>query len=241
MNRKQQNKGRKGRKRGPANVTTGKFESLSVARLRTNSAEFAQTVRGFFNDVNTTGVASQAYAVFLQYPSYYRNAAGTVTQCSVVTGLLAQEQKVFDEYKVVSLKVKYLPFLTGQVRVADVAAPAIAGAPASPLLIMGVDADDGALWTSVSKAVGAQNPAIMSKYQQGIPTQTMVQTDKVEKLKWLNLGFIIPSASASADPNNPAKLSSCKLWVDGYQIANQVEGLVICEWTVLFKGSFTLA
>jgi len=60
-------------------------------------------------------------------------------------------------------------------------------------------------------------------------------------MKWLNLGAIIPSASSPPDPNNPAKLSSIKVWIDQYQVANVNEALIIAEWCVLFKGSYSLA
>lgn len=222
---------------------TARYESMAISRLRTNSAEFAQTIRGFFNDVNTGGVGGQSYAVFLQYPSYYRNAAGAIAQVGAVTGLLAAEQKVFDEYKVVKQTVKYMSWFTGQNRVADVAAPSATGMAVSPILIMGTDADDAALWTSVSKALGSQSiGAVKNKYSSGgMHTLVQRQIDQVEQQKWLNLGAIVPNSTSPPDPNNPAKLSSTKIWVDAYLLANQVEGCVFCEWEVLFKGSYTLS
>jgi hypothetical protein len=230
-----------GRRRKP-NKNNKSFESRLIGRLHTNSCEFAQVVRGFFNDQNTGGVGGQSYAVFLQYPSYYRNAAGSIAQTGIVTGLLAQEQKVFDEYKVVSLKVRYLQYFTGQDRVANVAVASATGPPVSPLVVMATDADDSALWTSVSKAMGSQNSAVYNKYKgSGFCDIVMKQTDAVEKSKWLNLGAIIPNSTSPPDPNNPAKLSSVKLWVDAYQLASQVEAGIFCEWTCLFKGSYTLA
>jgi len=221
--------------------SVARYEAISIKRLRTNSAEFAQTVRGYFNDINTSGVGAQAYSVFLNYPSYYRNAAGTIAQTGVVTGLLAQEQKVFDEYKCTRLKVTYLSYVTGQVRVAYVAASAAAGAPSTPLFVMGTDLDDSALWTTSAKAISSQNPAIFNRFDpKGMRTCVMRQVDSLEKQKWLNLGAIIPSTSAPPDPNNPAKLSCVKLWNDGYVLTNVPEALIMCEWTVLFKGSYTL-
>lgn len=214
---------------------------MAISRLRTNSVEFAQKVRGAFVDINTGGVGGQSYAVFLNYPSYYRNASGSIVQMGI-TGLLANEQKVFDEYKTTSLTVKFLSYYTGQVRVTNVLAAAATGAPINPLVVMGTDADDSALWTTVLKAYGSQNPAIYNKYNSsGILRITQKQTDSIERMKWLNLGGIVPSASTPPDPNNPSKLSAVKLWVDGYQLTNENEAVIICEWTVLFKGSYTLA
>jgi len=110
------------------------------------------------------------------------------------------------------------------------------------LLVMGKDLDDSALWTSAAKAYGSQNSAIYNRFKSGgMPRMTMRQADKLEQMKWLNLGAIIPSASSPPDPNNPAKLSSVKLWIDQYHVANVNEALIIAEWTVLFKGSYSLA
>jgi len=155
-----------------------------------------------------------------------------------VTGLLANEQKVFDEYKVTSLNVKYVSWITGQVRVSTAVALTAA---ISPLLVWGTDADDSANWTTRSKALSSQSPAIKNRYFGGIHSFRMKQTDPVDASKWLNLGAIIPSSSTAADPNNPAKLASLKVWIDGYQLTNATEGEFICEWTVIFKGSYTLA
>lgn len=240
-------KGRLFKKRAKSNRNPSRgvtaYEKMAISRLRTNSVEFAQTVRGYFNDLNTGGVGGQSYAVFLQYPSYYRTAAGAIAQLGSITGLLANEQKVFDEYKVTKLTVKYLSWVTGQNRVCDVAVPSATGPAVSPIIIMGTDADDGALWTSVMKALSSQSiGAVMNKYSSGgVHSLTMKQTDSIEQQKWLNLGSIVPSASTPPDPNNPAKLSSVKIWVDAYILQNQVEGDIFCEWEVLFKGSYTLA
>lgn len=215
------------------------LERLNIARLRTNSAEFAQLVRGSFQDFNTGGTSQQGYSIFLNYPSYRVNASGTIAQCTTVTGLLANEQKVFDEYKVTQLKVKYLSWVTGSVRVNTSVAYT---APNSPILIMGIDLDDSAIWTGYSKALGSQNPAVYNKYSSnGVHTITMRQRDQVEKMKWLNLGAIVPNTSTPPDPNNPAKLASVKMYIDSYQIANTTEATIFCEWTVIFKGSYTLA
>jgi len=215
------------------------LERLNIARLRTNTAEFAQLVRGSFQDSNSGGTTPQGHSIFLNYPTYRVTPAGTIAQCSTVTGLLANEQKVFDEYKVTSLKVKYLSWVTGSIRVNT--AVAFVG-PLSPILIMGFDLDDSAIWTTYAKAISAQQPAMYNKYSgNGMHSITMRQRDPVDKQKWLNLGAIIPNTSTPPDPNNPSKLASVKIYVDAYQISNTTEATIICEWTVLFKGSYTLA
>jgi hypothetical protein len=215
------------------------LERLNIARLRTNSAEFAQLVRGSFQDFNSAATTAQGYSVFLNYPTYRTTAGGVIGQCPTVTGLLANEQKVFDEYKVTKLTVKYLSWVTGSIRVNTSVAFT---APSTPILIMGIDLDDSAIWTTYAKALSAQNPAVYNRYSGGgMHTMTMRQRDSVDKQKWLNLGALLPSLTSPPDPNNPSKLATIKIYVDGYQVANTTEATIICEWTVLFKGSYTLA
>jgi len=208
--RSQRRKNRKGGK-------SKSLESLNIARLRTNTAEFAQLVRGSFSDLNTAAVTAQSYSVFLNYPSWKVNASSTIGQCSSLTGLLANEQKVFDEYKVTKLVVRYLPWVTNQVRVSSAVAFT---APTSPLLIMGTDLDDAGLWVTRSKAMSAQNRSLFNRYYGGMHTVTMRQHDPVDRQKWLNLGAFTPSSSSPPDPNNPSKLAAVKIFVDGYQLMN---------------------
>ncbi len=72
------------------------------------------------------------------------------------------------------------------------------------------------------------------------------QVDAVEKLKWLNLGAIIPNVSTPPDPNNPAKLASIKTWTaitggSAYPVTNTAMGMFIAEWAVWFKGVYTIS
>jgi hypothetical protein len=220
----------------------GKSKSLEktlIARLRTNSAEFAQTVRGTFNNFNSGGVTGQGCCIFLNYPTYLRNFAGSIVQCTTTSGLLANEQKVFDEYKVAKLTVRYVSYVTGQVRVDTSVGFA---APLSPLIFMGVDWDDSALITSKLLAMDLQGCLIANRFSSnGIHTKTIQQRELAGKSSWLNLGAIIPNATTPPDPNNPSKLACLKTWIHGYFLANTTEGEFICEWTVIFKGSYTLA
>jgi len=213
------------------------LETALVSRLRSNTAEFATLIRCSVGDFNAAAITNQGYSFFLNYPSYYRVPAGTITQMSAPT-LLANEQKVFDEYKVVKLVVKYMPWVTSQVRVNTAVAFT---APSDPLLIMTVDYDDSAIFTSSTKALNAQNAALHNCYEPTLKVCSMKQMDPVDKQKWLNLGAIIPNATTPPDVNNPAKLASIKLWKDAYQLANTVEGSIFAEWTVIFKGIYSLA
>jgi len=156
-----------------------------------------------------------------------------------VAGLLVDEQKVFDEYKVLKLQVKYLPYVTGQVRVNTAVAFT---APTDPLLIMSMDYDDSVAWGStLTQPLNSQNPAIYMKYSDQIRTITMKNKDKAQLGNWLNTQGIIPNVTTPPDPNNPSKLASIKTYTSAYQLASTAEGAFIAEWTCLFKGAYTLA
>lgn len=215
-----------------------KLEKMLVSRLRTNTTEFATNVRAQIFDSNTGAVTAQSYCFFLNYPTYYRNAAGTIAQMSNFSGVLGNEQKVLDEYKVVALKVMYMPWIT-QVRVNTAVAFT---SPTDPALIMSIDYDDGGLWTTFAKALSSQNPAIFSSYSDRMPTIVMRQHDKVQRESWLNTQAMVPNATTPPDPNNAVgKLSAVKIWKQGYQLASTAEGAVFAEWTVLYRGVYTLA
>lgn len=212
-----------------------KYETMIISRLRTNAVEFGQIIRGSVQDLNTATTNPQGYSFYLNYPSYYLTPASGVAQCATVTGLLAGEQKTFDEYKVMKLVVMYLPYVTGQVRVNTAVAFT---APADSTLIMLIDADDPAVWTTLAKALDSQTPCIHNAYEPGLKVCTYKQADPDVMEKWLNLQSITPS---SPDPYNPVKASAIKCYKAGYQLTNTVEGRFYAEWTVLFKGSYTLA
>lgn len=209
-----------------------------MSRLRTNTVEFASVIRAVVLDSNAGGVTPQSYSFLLNYPSFYVNPGAAMGAMTTVASLLANEQKVFDEYKVTSMTVKYLPWVTGQVRVDTAVAFT---APVDPTLVMAVDYDDAAIWSSNAKSLNSQNPAIYHSYSPKIAQIVMKQTDPIDGAKWLNLGAITASYTTPPDPNNPAKLASVKLRKFGYHLANTTEGSIYAEWTCLFKASYTLS
>jgi len=194
--------------------------------------------RGTVSDINSGGVTSQSYSFFLNYPTYYVNPSGTIAQVSTFGSVFTDEKAVFDEYRVVDLTVKYLPWVNGQLRVNTAVAFT---APSNPLLVMSVDYDDSTIWTSDAKALNAQNPAMYHAYTSSMKVQRMQQRDKVDAEKWLNFQAIAPSLTSPPDPNNPSKLSAVKVRKFGYQLNATTEGTFILEWTVLVRGVYTLA
>jgi len=214
-----------------------KYEKMSISRLRTNTVEFASTIRGLITDSNAGGTTAQSYSFFLNYPTYYRNPGGTIAQMTTVAGLISDEKSVFDEYKVSKLVLKYLPWCNAQIRVNTAVAYT---APSDPTLIMSVDLDDSAGWSTNQQALGSQNSAVYSSYANKIPKITMLQHDKLVEMQWLNFQAIVPNQTTPPDPNNPVKLASIKVRKFGYQLAATAEGSMYAEWTVIFKGSYTL-
>jgi len=209
-----------------------------ISRLRTNTVEFATIIRGSVNDANSsTGTGPQSYCFPINYPGYFVNPASGITTLTQAP-LLADEKAVFDEYRVVKVQVKYLPWVTGQVRVCSAVAFT---APSDPTLIMSVDYDDLALWSSNTKALNSQNPAMYHAYEPKMQVITMTQQDSVDGRKWLNFQAIAPSLTSPPDPNNPAKIGAIKVRKFGYQLTGTTEATFYVEWTVLLKGVYTLA
>jgi len=215
-----------------------KYEKQAVSRLRTNTMEFASVVRGAVTDSNTGGVTAQSYAFLLNNPGWYRTPAGGFAQCPTLTPLLADEVKVFDEYRVIKLTLKYMPWVTGQVRVNTAVAFT---APSDPTLVMSIDYDDPANWVSNAQCLASQNPGVYHAYEPRMQVLSMVQKDSVDGRKWLNFQAITPSGTTPADPNNPAKLASIKVRKFGYQLASTTEATFYPEWTILLKAAYTLA
>jgi len=240
---------KKQRKNKSKNQLSNNSGFPSLKRLGLNNVIFPSVVRGTIQDSHTGATTGLSHAFFLNYPTYYRDGnTGSIQQMNTVPSLLANEQKVFDEYKVHSLKLDYVPFMQGQnFLVSYTTASGNTGvtnvAPVmDPTVVVGNDLDDGALFTSASKALNSQGAAIHSRFGfQPIRLTEFLQTDGVEKQKWLNLGAIIPNISTPPDPNNPAKLASTKVWTNGYAVTSASHGLFVCEWKVWFKGVYTIS
>jgi len=213
-------------------------ERSLISRLRTNTVEFAQTFRGMVQDFNSGATTAQSFAFLLNYPGYYTNPAGTLAAVTTSAPLLADETKVFDEYKVVKLELNYLSWVTGQVRVNT--SVAFTG-PNNPTLITAVDSDDAAVWSSDAQSLNAQGRSIHNRYSTRVLTIKQTQTDPVDAAKWNNFQARVPSFSAAPDPNNPVKMASIKVRNFGYQLATTTEGTFYLEWTIIFRGSYALA
>lgn len=229
-----------------------KKNAVSLLRRATlNNFQFTSVVRATVGDSNTT-TASVGVSFFLNYPTYYRNIAGTIVQMTNVAALLANEQKVFDEYKVITLTLKYMPYLTNNVPLSSYTTAAgntgvtQIAPPWDPSIIVGQDNDDSAVLTTVAKALSNQGINYRSRVGNDVRTLwVMKQVDPIEQMKWCNLGAIIPNVSSPPDPNNPIKLASIKCWTGigpaaAYPLANTTIGVYVAEWMVKFKGVYTL-
>ncbi len=189
-------------------------------------------VRGTVNDANTGGTGPQGFAFLLNYPSYYRNPAAAFAQCGNVASSFANESKTFDEYKVLGLTVQYAPNFQSH-------ADSTANISIDPTLVSCQDYDDSALLTSLGKALNSQDPnfCYTTVWGQSVKTvSVMKQTDAFDAAKWLNTQANTPSAPDSV---NPGTLASVKIYRNGYGAANQIVGVWVLTWDVVFRGIYS--
>lgn len=230
----------------------GKGRALTIKKTTLNNFEFTSVIHGSFADSNST-TSGVGFSFFLNYPTYIRNGAGSIVQCSNVANLLANEQKMFDEYKVLSLTVRYVPFLQASILLSNFTTAVGNSTPTpvapqwDPTIIVSQDNDDSANLTSIAKALSGQGMAIFTRQSpRGLITLAkMTQVDKIEKMKWLNLGAIVPNVSTPPDPNNPVKLASVKVWTgigvgNAYPLASTSVGVYVLSWLIKTKGVYTL-
>lgn len=228
--------------------------SAVIKRLRLNNFTFPQIIRGVVADQKASAVSSAAFSFFLNYPSYYRNDGGTIAQTTYVCTILANEQKTVDEYKVLELRLSYLPFLQNSLMVASyTTAAGNSGvtdvAPAwDPSMSVSLDLDDSGNLTSQGKALNSQAIGMHTRTGQSLKTlMTFPQVDPIEKMKWLNLQGIVPNVTTPPDPNNPSKLASIKVYTglvttgSAYPLANTTIGGFIAEWVCYMRGTYTLS
>jgi len=212
-----------------------------------NAVQFHTMVKCIAPDVNTSAATSQGYAFFLNYPSYYRNPAGSPAQMPNVPTLLSQEQKVFDEFKVIKLDLSYFPLITevslqsSYTTASGNSGVTVVSAVWDHTTFVAVDWDDSSLFTTAPKAQNSQGSSMLSRVGRGmIHMISMPQTDPVDKLRWFNLGALSPS---SPDPANIGKLASIKVYTgtgNGYPVANATMGFWVAQWFVRFKGVYTI-
>jgi hypothetical protein len=196
-------------------------------------ALFRAVVRATVVNSNTAAATAQGFSFWLNYPTYYRNPAGTNVQAAIVATSFPNEQKLYDEYRVVGLRVSYLP-------VYQPAAASTSAAPFDPTMVVLSDDDDSALLVSTAKALNSQNGsfAVRSIEGQGSPfiIAHQRQTDAFNSLKWLNTQSPTPT---SPDVTNPAQAASVKVYCLGYPAMNISAGTFILEWDVVFRGVYS--
>ncbi len=226
-----------------------------IRRAKLNNFTFPQIIRCSTPDLKSTVVTGAAYAFFLNYPSYMRADSGSIGQMANVASILANEQKVCDEYKVLELRLWYVPLLQTSTPLASYTTAAgnsgvTQVAPAwDPSMLVGLDLDDSANFTSLAKGLNVQGSNVI-KMRTGnrvIKCIDFPQVDDVDSMKWLNLGAIVPNTTSPPDPNNPAKLSTIKVNTGvalpntAYPITNTTVGAFVCEWVTILRGTYTLS
>jgi hypothetical protein len=186
-------------------------------------------IRASVNDVNTGGTGQQGFSFYLDYPTYYRNPANTVAQCANVATSYANEFKTFDEYRVLSLRLRYVPNFQSH-------ADSTASVSIDPTLLTSQDYDDSSLLTGITKAFNSQDKSFSVSTVWGQDPKLlsfMSQTDAYDKMKWLNTAAPSPSAP---DAIAPGSFATIKVYRNGYGAANQIVGIYIAEWDVVLRG-----
>jgi len=210
--------------------TRSSAPALSRVAFR-NVAEFRTNITCTNGDLNGSATTAQAYSFYLNYPTYFRNPAATNAQMANVPSAYANEFKMFDEYKVHSLTVEYIPFMTYQ----NLAA---ATTVTDPTMVLATDNDDAALLTSYAKAINSQGRALYSILNTNGRSLVITQLNEGANAaqRWGNTGSPSPSA---VDAVTPLKLSSIKAYVAQYAASNQIRGLWVATWNVSYRGVFT--
>jgi hypothetical protein len=195
-----------------------------------NTDVFRSQVTAYVVDSNTTTAGSQGFAFFLNYPNYYRNPAGTILTCAQVSTNLANEMKMFDEYKVLSLTLRYLPWVNS-------VSYAAATVPLDPVMFIVTDNDDSALLTTQGKALNGQGTSVFSVVDNAGKEIRVTQYNEGShaKGKWGNSQSPSPAA---LDSVNPLELASIKVYVNAYAAANSIKGTFLLQWDVLFRGIY---
>lgn len=190
---------------------------------------FRTSVTATTADTNTAGTGSQAYSFYLNYPSYYRNPAGSSAQMSNVPSSLGNEFKMFDEYQVQQLHVEYIPFMNYQTLAAGTTV-------VDPTLVLATDNDDSALLTSYAKAINSQGRALFSVLSPRRIVRRQRNEGPEAAARWGNTGAPIPG---SPDPYTPLTVSSIKAFVPAYHAINSPKGLWVATWDVVYRGIYT--
>ncbi len=227
-----------------------------IRRAKLNNFTFPQIIRCTTPDLKAGATTSAAFTFFLNYPSYFRNDAGTIGQMTNTCSLLANDQKTMDEYKVLELRLGYYPLSQNSIPVSSyTTATGNSGvtqvAPAfDSSAIVALDLDDSANYVSLAKALNAQGsiPNIVSRVGNGFHHWIdFPQVDPVDAMKWLNMGFGAPNVTSPNDPNNPSKLSTIKVYTGivlssmAYPLQNTTVGGFVAEWVCILRGSYTLS
>ena len=199
-------------------------------------------VRATANDDQS---GATGYCFFVNYPTYFRNAAGSIAQMGNVAGIFAEEKSVFDEFKVEQLVLSYAPFINSQqLPVGYTTASGNSGVtciqPFASQVSCGNDLDDSASLTSLAEALNSQGMSVKGRLIGPVHHLiTFKQIDPLEKMKWCNVQQGAPNITTSPEPNNPSKVSTIKVYTWG-GISSINIGFFVAEWFVTFRGAYTL-
>lgn len=205
-----------------------------------NSHYATHNIMGNYEDIGTNA-AGEAIggAIMLNYPGYVvPDNSSTPAVIASMSNQYTRIFNVYDEYRVIGLKVTFTCPYT-QVPTGS-AAPAIAstGNALYPFIHVGVDPDDAAPLVTVNEAHSLLKYKKANLFNGRPVSMHMRQYDLVSKTQWLNCAArnptAIPVATATIS-GNIAKRGSIKYFIENaINTLNMQE--VVCEWLVVFRG-----
>jgi hypothetical protein len=197
-----------------------------------NIQTFRSNIIAALSDVNTGGAGSQGFCFLLNYPSYCRTAAGALAQMGAVADNYANEFKLFDEYKVHSLTLRYVRWYSqSSLYIA-------ANVALDPRMYVATDNDDSAQITSEVKMLSSQGWTIHSLVEprQNDVVAVLRNEGKDQKDRWLNTNSPSPSAPDAVVPGNFASIKTLTM---SYEAINGIRGTFYATWDVEFRGIAT--
>lgn len=198
---------------------------------------FITKIRGNFAEQggNVNGQPLSA-AFLLNYPLYYRNTQGVVNPMLAVSNHYVRAFNLFDEYKVISLKVQARHVITQIAFLGNEVAPT--GNAIYPIVYTTTDDDSDELLVGLQSCltgVGVRRQQLMTGKA---ITRYMKPKGKIDKSMWFNTGIPNPNNI----PDQPGQLTyqmpkrgSVKFWFEN-AVNNEIGWDFFAEWTVMFKG-----
>lgn len=231
MRKYRKRKRNRGKKQKKFTGTAGTFNLKLLSKmLRVSNANRTYTcIVAATQSLGTTIAGNYAFAFTLNHPTYWVNGAGTFQQMGGVTTAWARLITVFDMYKVLGLRVSFLPnFVDTASTSTDI--------PAEIYLYH--DRDDAA--TGGTDAINLQDGIRSRGLAIGKPQSFMIgQRANIPYLNISTIGVVGSTNVTQASVTMPSNYESIKAYFPNL-IANANYGRFFVQWIVRFSGQNTL-